>query len=232
MFFLDCFRPCLSITCWHLPSDGVRFALMSLRKIQQAELFLHCWHWGLQRKPFSAGISFDIPQRHHARDRQPFFFATTSIPNLCIHFPAVSTWKTSLKCLVREIFIYPFTKLRYCQVWLLLHIGILPNESHSLPGEYFFLTHSMPDCWYLPCLLCGISQTCLTCPSSWQQTLHPLCLLGQTAFYQPAAREAHGRLVLRLLCVFHVCIYVRPHLWVVYHSYDFEMDTEKQRLRT
>ena len=27
-------------------------------------------------------------------------------------------------------------------------------------------------------------------------------------FYQPAAREAHSRLVLRLLCGFRVCIYV------------------------
>ena len=31
-------------------------------------------------------------------------------------------------------------------------------------------------------------------------------------FYQPAAREARGRLVLRLLCCFRVCWYVRPHL--------------------
>jgi len=31
-------------------------------------------------------------------------------------------------------------------------------------------------------------------------------------FYQPAARFARGRLVLRLLCRFRVCISVRPHL--------------------
>ena len=33
-----------------------------------------------------------------------------------------------------------------------------------------------------------------------------------SSFYQPAAREARSRLVLRLLCCFRVCISVRPHL--------------------
>jgi len=31
-------------------------------------------------------------------------------------------------------------------------------------------------------------------------------------YYQPVAREARGRLVLRLLCCFRICWYVRPHL--------------------
>ena len=43
-----------------------------------------------------------------------------------------------------------------------------------------------------------------------QKGLHTI--LNVTGFYQPAAREARGRLVLRLLCRFRVCIYVRPHL--------------------
>jgi len=37
-----------------------------------------------------------------------------------------------------------------------------------------------------------------------------------STFYQPAAHKAHGWLVLRLLCIFHICLYVYlfvcPHL--------------------
>ena len=38
-------------------------------------------------------------------------------------------------------------------------------------------------------------------------------------FYQLAARKAHGRLVLRMLCVFHVCWYnIYIYLWIrTYH---------------
>ena len=35
---------------------------------------------------------------------------------------------------------------------------------------------------------------------------------GIRDFYQLATHEARSRLVLRLLCCFHVCWYVRPHL--------------------
>jgi len=40
------------------------------------------------------------------------------------------------------------------------------------------------------------------------QTIYVVTGCDYISFYQPAAREAHGWLVLRLLCVFHVCWYI------------------------
>ena len=36
-------------------------------------------------------------------------------------------------------------------------------------------------------------------------------------FYQPVAREASGRLVLRLLCVFRVCWYIYAFIYLFVH---------------
>ena len=56
------------------------------------------------------------------------------------------------------------------------------------------------------------------------------------SFYQPAAHEVHGRLVLRLLCGFRVCIYIcmcvrTYHLCNNYVTYIFAMQPYFSRLR-
>jgi len=71
-----------------------------------------------------------------------------------------------------------------CILLVLLFVLLYPSLSTLQSGN---LTHPPPST--------------LTCST-----------IAHNAFFQPASHFAHGRLVLRLLCVFHICIFVHPHL--------------------